>query len=368
MTVKTSDVLKQFSPGRILLPVVLGLGIVGYTLYGEWVESGLPIGEVLDRIVWTPRSIPWIALALLMMVLRDFGYMWQLRILTDRKLEWRACLEIILLWDFFAAVSPSMVGGAAVAVFMLVKERISIGRSTAIVFTTVFLDQAFYTSLPFFVSLFVPQADIFAPLHDIRSDLLGTSMMVGFWVAWGGLVVYLILLIAALFVAPHWINGWLTRLFMLPMLRRWRSRGLHMVNDLLTASRDLRDRKPVFWFQVWLATSMAWIGRYLVLNCVLAAFSPMPMGLFDHQLAIGRQAVLWIIMVLSPTPGSAGIAELGFSWLFGDFAPAGLALGLAILWRLISYYPYLIVGVPVMTRWVKRVYGADVRYPQARIE
>jgi hypothetical protein len=368
MVAKTSDLLKQFSPGRILLPVVLGLGIVGYTLYGEWVKSDLPMGEVLDRFAWTSRSVFWIALALLMMMLRDFGYMWQLRILTDRKLEWRTCLEIILLWDFFAAVSPSMVGGAAVAVFMLVKEQISIGRSTAIVFTTVFLDQVFYTSLPFFASLFVPQADIFAPLHYIRSELLGTSMMVGFWVAWGGLVVYLILLIAALFVAPHWINWWLTRLLMLRMFRFWRSRGLHMVNDLLTASRDLRDRKSIFWLQVWVATSLAWIGRYLVLNCVLAAFSPVPMTLIDHLLAIGRQAVLWIVMVLSPTPGSAGVAELGFSWLFGDFAPAGVALGLAILWRLISYYPYLIIGVPVMTRWVKRVYGSDVRQPRIGID
>ncbi|MGX2039381.1 lysylphosphatidylglycerol synthase transmembrane domain-containing protein [Methylocaldum sp. MU1018] len=368
MVAKTSDLLKQFSPGRILLPVVLGLSIVGYTLYGEWVKSGLPVGEALDRIAWTPRSAFWIALAFVMMALRDFGYIWQLRILTDRALEWRACFEIILLWDFFAAVSPSMVGGAAVAVFMLVKEQISIGRSTAIVFTTVFLDQVFYTSLPFFASLFVPQADIFAPLNHIKSELLGTSMMAGFWAAWGGLVVYLILLIAALFVAPHWINGLLTRLFMLPMLRRWRWRGLHMVNDLFTASRDLRDKKSAFWFQVWLATSLAWIGRYLVLNCVLAAFSPMPMSSFDHWLAIGRQAVLWIIMVLSPTPGSAGVAELGFSWLFGDFVPAGAALTLAVLWRLISYYPYLIIGVPVMTRWVRRVYGADVRHPRVHID
>jgi uncharacterized membrane protein YbhN (UPF0104 family) len=190
-------------------------------------------------------------------------------------------------------------------------------------------------------------------------------MMVGFWVAWGGLVVYLLLLIAALFVAPHWVNGRLKALFMLPMFRAWRPRGLHVANDLLTASRDLRDKKSSFWFQVWLATSIAWIGRYLVLNSVLAAFSPIPMNVFDHLLVIGRQAVLWIIMVLSPTPGSAGVAELGFSWLFSDFVPAGIALGLAILWRLISYYPYLIIGVPVMTRWVRRVYGTDIR--QSRI-
>jgi len=83
--------------------------------------------------------------------------------------------------------------------------------------------------------------------------------------------------------------------------------------------------------------------------------------LYEHLLAAGRQAVLWIIMTLSPTPGSAGVAELGFTWLFKDLVPAGLALSLAVIWRLLAYYPYLILGIPIMTHWIKRVYGRDVR-------
>jgi uncharacterized membrane protein YbhN (UPF0104 family) len=325
----------------------------------------LALDEALSRTVWTWKSTLWMVLAVLAMGLRDFGYVWQFRILTDRKLGWPVCFQVILLWNFCAAVSPSVVGGAAVAVFMLVKERISIGRATAIVFTTVFFDQVFYTSIPFFASLFVPQADIFAPLHRMHSDLLGTSMMAGFWAAWGGLVAYVALLIGALFVAPNWINFVLTRLFLLPGLRRWRSRGLHMVNDLLTASRDLRARNNAFWFQAWLATSVAWAGQYLVLNCMIEGFSPVPLGFLEHWLVVGRQAVLWIIMVLSPTPGSAGIAELGFSWLLADLVPPGSALSLAILWRFITYYPHLVIGVLIMGRWIRRVYGSDIRQQPA---
>jgi uncharacterized membrane protein YbhN (UPF0104 family) len=368
MTAKANEALRQFSPSRVLLPMAFGLGIVGYTLYGELAKNGLMMGEALERIVWTSKSYAWIAAAVLAMVLRDFGYVWQCRVLTDRKLSWPVCCQVILLWNFFAAVSPSVVGGAAVAVFMLVKERLGIGRATAIVFTTVFFDQFFYTTIPFFASLFVPQADIFAPLHRMQSDLLGTSMMAGFWTAWGGLVVYVVLLIGALFVAPGWINHLLTRLFLLPVLRRWRSRGLHMTNDLLTASRDLRARHPVFWFQAWAATSLAWIGQYLVLNCEVEAFSPAPLGYLEHWLVVGRQAILWIVMVVSPTPGSAGIAELGFSWLLGDLVPPGTALSLAILWRLITYYPHLVLGLLIMGRWVRRVYGSDIRQPSLNHE
>lgn len=365
---KNSEVLNLLSPGRILLPVAFGLGIVGYLLYGELAKSGLALEDALSRTAWTWKSSFWMAAAVLAMVLRDFGYVWQFRILTDGRLAWPVCFQVILLWNFCAAVSPSVVGGAAVAVYMLVKERLSIGRATAIVFTTVFFDQVFYTSIPFFASLFVPQADIFAPLQRMQSDVLGTSMMAGFWVAWGGLVVYVVLLIGALFVAPAWINFLLTRLFLLPGLRRWRSRGLHMVNDLLTASKDLRARSHRFWFRAWLATSLAWAGQYLVLNCMIEGFSPVPLGFPEHWLVVGRQAVLWIIMVLSPTPGSAGIAELGFSWLLADLVPPGSGLSLAILWRLITYYPHLIIGVLIMGRWVKRVYGSDIRHAEWRHE
>lgn len=365
---KNGVVLAQFSPARILVPMALGLAIVGYALYGEFDRHGTVLGETIGRMAESPRGLAWMAVSVSAMILRDFGYVWQFRILTDRRLAWPVCLQVILLWNFFAAVSPSVVGGAAVAVFMLVKERLSIGRATAIVFTTVFLDQFFYTSVPFFASLFVPQADIFAPLHRMRWEALGTSMMAGFWAAWGGLVVYVVLLVAALFVAPGWINQLLTRFFLLRPLRRWRGRGLHMVNDLLTASRDLRARKAAFWLEVWAATSLAWAGQYCVLNSIVEAFSPASLTFAEHWLVVGRQAVLWIVMVLSPTPGSAGIAELGFSWLLADRVLPGAALAMAIVWRLITYYPHLVIGAFIMGRWVRRVYGRDIRDPQPELD
>ena len=190
-------------------------------------------------------------------------------------------------------------------------------------------------------------------------------MMAGFWAAWEGLAVYLILLVGALFVAPGWINHLLTRLFLLKGFRRWRGHGLHMVNDLYTytASRDLKARSTVFWVEVWAATSLAWAGQYCVLNSIVEAFSTNPMTFTEHWLVVGRQAVLWIVMVLSPMPGSAGIAELGFSWLLADRVAEGAALPMAILWRSVTYYPHLVIGVFVMGRWIKRVCGADIREP-----
>lgn len=38
------------------------------------------------------------------------------------------------------------------------------------------------------------------------------------------------------------------------------------------------------------------------------------------------------------------------------------------LWRLSSYFPYLVFGVSVMIRWVRCVYGTDIRQPQIGID
>jgi uncharacterized protein (TIRG00374 family) len=58
---------------------------------------------------------------------------------------------------------------------------------------------------------------------------------------------------------------------------------------------------------------------------------------------------------ISPTPGGSGVAEWAFGELLADFSTQVVLLGsMAILWRMISYYPYLIIGSIVLPRWLKR--------------
>jgi glycosyltransferase 2 family protein len=64
---------------------------------------------------------------------------------------------------------------------------------------------------------------------------------------------------------------------------------------------------------------------------------------------------MWIVLLISPTPGSSGAAEFAFSGFMADLLPAGASLVLiALLWRLVTYYIYLIAGSVVGPRWLKR--------------
>ena len=78
----------------------------------------------------------------------------------------------------------------------------------------------------------------------------------------------------------------------------------------------------------------------------------------DHLLIYARQLVMWVIMLISPTPGGVGIAELAFGKFLNDFIPTALLFAaLAAVWRLISYYPYLFIGAIILPRWIKRTHS-----------
>jgi uncharacterized membrane protein YbhN (UPF0104 family) len=72
---------------------------------------------------------------------------------------------------------------------------------------------------------------------------------------------------------------------------------------------------------------------------------------------------MWIILLVSPTPGGSGVAEFIFSDFLGDLIPNIVwAVPLALLWRLLTYYPYLFIGAFLIPRGVKRVFPPASKY------
>ena len=49
-----------------------------------------------------------------------------------------------MIWEFGSAITPSIVGGSAVAFFIVSLEGIGVARSTSIVLITALLDELFY--------------------------------------------------------------------------------------------------------------------------------------------------------------------------------------------------------------------------------
>ncbi len=352
MAADRQEILNQFSLKRIIWPILIGVAVLVYTIY-QISREPIDLDAILAQSP-LPTILTWLAVGLMVMMLRDFGYIWRMRILTEGKLSWRHAFEITLLWEFASALTPSVIGGSAVAIFMLIREKISAGRSTAIVFITIFLDELFYI-------IALPMALILAGHHEVFRVLIGSgngrafgAVVTSFWIAYAVLAGYTVFLAFALFIKPAATRSLLRWFVRLRPLKRWQLSGDKLAEDLYNSSHEFRIKSVGYWLQAGMATVLAWFGRYLVLNAVLSAFTSL--SLADHVTAFARQAVMFVLMIVSPTPGASGIAEYVFGRLFSEFSPVGFVLILATVWRFISYYPYLLIGIPLLPIWLRRAF------------
>jgi len=345
------DNAPKLGPLKALLPVGIGLAVVAWTLQGALAEHG---GW---NVLAQAAAVPGWPLALMALVglvfLRDLGYVLRLRWLSGGELDWRQAVETTVVWEFSSAITPGIVGGGGVAIWALHRQGMTAGRSTAVVFSTALLDQLFYVlAVPALLAVFGTV---------VRPEALGSAFGWGvFWASWG-LMLFLAAWIAlGLLLAPSATHRLLCRLAMVRWWRRWRRRILAYASDLKTSSEEMRRLPRRQWLGAALATLMSWSARFLTLVAVMGIVVA-PLQSLDGLLIVARQLVMWVFLLISPTPGSSGVAEWLLEVFFApwfDAAASPIAPALTMLiWRLATHFIYLLVGVLVIPGWLRRTAG-----------
>lgn len=344
MAEKTKEFNKVKS-NRIIYPIIIGLGVAGYMLWNSLKQPETI--ESFNLVEFTLTTVFWIFVSLIFMVIRDFGYMVRLKILSNHEYTWPQVFRIIMLWEFTSAVTPSAIGGTGLAVIYLNHEGLNIGRSTAVVMATSFLDELYFIIMFPLMFLLVGFNDLFAMAETVA---YAREFM---WIAIGGYLIklaYTILLTYGLFQNPEGLKWLIMRIFRIKILRKWFKNAYKATDDIVISSVELRKKPFKFWINAFLSTFFSWTSRYWVVNALFLAF----FSVSDHFVLFARQLVMWIMMLVSPTPGGSGFSEFVFSNYLGDFLPAaGIAVVMAVLWRLVTYYPYLFIGAVILPKWIK---------------
>ncbi len=354
MTQHSQNPFKKISGFRIIIPIIIGLGVIAFFLLRNFNP------KAFENVNFSFSMLMFLILAFAFMAMRDIGYMYRIRILTDKELSWKKAFRVIMLWEFSSALLPSAVGGTTIAMIYVNKEGVNFGRSTAVVMATSFLDELYFVimfplllmtiSIPTLFSVGAGRSGVFSFSNEfLWFAVIGYSMK----------LIYIIILGYGLFVNPRGLKWLLLYIFKLPFLRKYRYKANITGNDIITSSEEFRRKKIGFWLKAFGGTFFSWCSRYFVVNALLLAF----FGVSDHFLLFARQLVMSNMMLVSPTPGGSGFSEVIFIKYLSDFIPvkAGLinsfATVLAFLWRLISYYPYLIIGSIILPWWIKNKFG-----------
>lgn len=336
---------KFFALWKVLLPVAIGLGVVVVMFLHDARKEDLE--QVLTSINSSSRAIACIILAFACMFGRDFGLSWRFRALTDYQLSWGKAFKVDFLCEFTSCITPSAVGGSSLGMVFLNSQGIEFGRATTLMITTLFLDELFFVIGCPLVILFT--GDIIFASGDAT---FSHGIKLTFWLVYSAIAVWTFILFMGIIVRPNWIRRLLVRICSFRWLRRWQSQAQELGDNMVATSRELRTKPFGFWLEVFGGTALSWVSRYMVVNVLFWGFLPQD---DPYQWVIlAREFVIWVVLMVSPTPGGAGLSEWIFSEYYGDLVPvAGMALVMAVMWRIVSYYLYLVIGVCIVPGWLR---------------
>lgn len=341
MVDNSGKILNKVKPSRIIFPLLIGIAVSVFLMRDFDFES-------LSMIEVTTGSFIFLIIAFLLMLLRDIGYVWRIRILSGSDLSWKKCIHIVMLWEFTSAITPSAVGGTSVAIFFINKEGVSLGKSSAMVLMTSLLDELYFVITFPLVVLFLNQSDLFSLSENSHF----------FWIATIGYsikLIYSMFVFYGLLINPRGLKWLLLMIFKLPIIRRWRPKAHESGNDMLDASAQYKNWSLKNWIKAMIATAFSWTARYWVVNALILFLLGYHYLNFEfHLLIFAKQLLMWIMMLVTPTPGGAGFAEYIFKEFLSGDLPAGMETFMSFLWRLVSYYPYLIIGAFLIPRWIRK--------------
>lgn len=343
--VKLKKKQRAFRLFRLMIPLIIGITVTSILFYQEF-----------NWEAWNQFRFTWVEgacviLAFHFMIGKDLGMMWRFRLMCGpEKLSWQQAFHTNLFCEFTSAITPSAVGGSGLIVLLLKAEGIPTGKGTAVMISTLFLDELCLTAVYPLLFLLFPEEKLFGESVGI------TGLRIIFAAVYILIIVWTIILYITLFRHPQIMGKIICRLFRFPLLKRWAVKAKEFSEDLMLSSKQMVDYSPACWAKAGIATLLAWSSRFLVACALFLPFIP----LGDQPLVFARQFILWIVMTISPTPGGSGLGEYMFSNYYTDLpGTVGMILLITCGWRILTFYLYLLAGACFLPSWIRNKFHSN---------
>ncbi len=338
------DVARSLSLTRIILPVLFGLGVAIYLLTTQLDP------QKFKAIVWDARAFGWVLLAFVLLLCRHVSYSMRLRALTG--LSWLKCIQLMVVWEFSTTIAPTSKGGPVVMMFALPREGITVAKTISAVLYAILLDTGFFVLLlpvllyTYGTSMLFPKQSDFGSIGLAQGAFLAT---------YGVMACYWCFMVLVVIVRPDWARPLMERIARIGFLKKWKTKIATMGHEFATAAIALRAAPTSVHLQAIGGTLGAWVLKFALINCIIIGICPdVPLDGHTQLLIYARMTAMFIILAFSPTPGGAGIAELALPRFISDFAPLSVGLIVALVWRGMAYYGYMLAGAIVVPAWLSQ--------------
>jgi len=348
--VSQSSEKPPFNHRHLYWALALSVAVSAYLIFRNF------NADALRQIAWSQQLVLGLVLAAITVVFRDGAYIYRIRLLTHGKMTWKQATELVLLWEYGTAATPATTGGMALALLAFHRQNISAGKSTAYILLAKFYDDLCFVII--FSLLYLWFGGSMLRVSGDCADLHGQPIMQAVRTlgnkAWWGYALLLSLCAfmgIMIFVLPHKANLFLQRVASANWLSRFELAIRKFGHDIELTAHEFKNASAVFHIKVFVTTSVSWMARYALAVALIYAFSTVP---FNHLEVYARQFLLWVFIMLPATPGASGVAEISFMAMNCEYIPVGLSAGVALVWRMFSYYLYLIIGVFMLRQFLMR--------------
>ena len=187
------------------------------------------------------------------------AYAWRLRVLSDYEFSWLKSIELIFIWEFASAVSPTSLGGSAVALVLLAQEKLSSAKTVTVVLYSIVVDTIFFVlTLPVIYAILGPI--IIRPGMDSIGDIDG-------WGVWFFVTIFLMFIYGGLFyyglfIKPVFLKRFLLWLSKIKILKRFKDGLRQTAMDVVVTANELRSKSFDYHIKVFISTSLAWIFSF----------------------------------------------------------------------------------------------------------
>lgn len=261
---------------------------------------------------------------------------------STKKFRFGLGMRTAALTKFYDYVTPFGAGGQPFAIYNMNKKGVEGGAATAVVLTSFFLQQV----------CFVVLAVVSLALSGYTDVLLSQKIMAGV----GAFICLLVPAAVIVFsLMPKttskvlaWIINLLAKLKLVKNPDKIIAKTLGAVTTNTQCIKSISKNKTVFILSILLSIG-TWCAICSIAYFTLRSFGyDLPVNGMVEWLQLAQMClILYSSIAFIPTPGNAGASEVSFYFIFTTSLQGGVGFTALIVWRLLSYYSYIIIGAVI---------------------
>jgi len=258
---------------------------------------------------------------------------------VDDKFRFRQAIQLILRTQFFNAITPFATGGQPYQVYYLKESGINVSKSTGLIIENFIV----YQIALVFLGLIAIVINYFGHLFP-KVSLLKNLVTLGFIINTFVIIILFVVSFGRKInrkLISFGINV-LTKLKLVKDKEKTLDNWNNYINDFHESAGKLLRKKRLL-FKTILINLIALISLYIIPLFVLFSFGDY--SSFNWYEAVVTSAYVMLIGSFVPIPGGSGGLEYGFVAFYGNFLGGPMLSALMLIWRFVTYYFGMIVGV-----------------------